>query len=74
VNHPLFVRQRNNVLLFMRMVKSHGGEYVPFREWDSKPKKHTSGRRELRPNLYALNPKKYYTDNHGSIRRREIAG
>lgn len=41
--------RENFVSDFMDMVKSLGGEYIPFRDFEKSTNKHTSGRRESRP-------------------------
>ena len=56
---------RTNLGIFLSKLKALGGEYIPFFPEVVK-KVHTD---DEPPKQYALNPKYYFTDKHGSVRR-----
>jgi hypothetical protein len=56
---------RTNLGIFISWLKDLGGEYIPFFPEPEK-KVHTSDEPRKQ---YRLNPKYYFTDKHGSVRR-----
>ena len=56
---------RTNLGIFISKLKALGGEYIPFFP-ESEKKVHTSDEPRKQ---YRLNPKFYYEDAHGSVRR-----
>lgn len=61
----LATTRRSNLGVFISWLKDLGGEYIPFFP-ESQKKVHTSDEPRMQ---YRLNPKYYYEDSHGSVRR-----